>query len=422
MTGQPILVKINKDDVKLTNHYLPTYSLFPENNIPYEVMLETAVRRALFLDKLTSESSGGFLAYSSLRDISLSYHIPLKRFQTNQKEIEEDEISFFSLYAVSLLDQESIVNFANHESLLLFYRLRVSGISPTEIPLFFWSDCSLRKKLLQGLTPSDNPKELEIFEISFETALFYFKPSELDIRNGKAKITTSLIYKLLANNFEERIIKTAEKFQSKIIEKTAILNCLKKDLKILTTPKLTKILSLENIDIVAPRSFPPCMLRIFNNIRTKRFLSYKGRFEYILFLKSAGFDFFQQNAYWRDKVPDVLKLNLKKFYGFNEDKKDFQPHSCVTMTSKECPPNSSIAQGCPFKSMKKTEMNVFLHQMKEIRSDDIEDILENIPNEPQVACRMLFDARFPNHPYEQNGFNHPIDFAIESEWRYSFLI
>ena len=410
-------IQIDKNDIHVSNYYLPDYVKFPMQKISYETILNQAVRRYLFHQTLRKESEDGLIKYSSLRDISISYHIPLKEFKTNHSEIEDDVISFFSLLSISAIDPIKFQSFSESEALLFLYRLRASGISPHQIPTFFWKDKELRNQILLGTQLSSDPESPEIFCITFETALDFFKPGELDIEDGKAKITSYQIYSLLSRDFQSSLLHNIERFKDKLNDQYAILQGLSDELHFLTIPKERKIITATNVDFISQRSFPPCMFRIQNCIKSTQFLSFKGRFEFILFLKAAGLDYFQQNQYWEDKVKDLFRLNLKHFYGLDGKNDNFQPHSCATMISKDCPNDSSIIQGCPFKALKKNELKIFLCKMNRgLSQKDIEDVLE--PDEPQVCCRLFFDATFPKRPYDQNGFSHPIDYALESEWRF----
>ena len=230
-------IKIDKNDIHISNHYLPTYMNFPNQKLSYETLLNQGVRRYLFHQTLRKESEDGLMKYSSLRDISISYHIPLKEFKINRSEIEDDVISFFSLLYISATDPIELQHFVENEALLFLYRLRSSGISPHQIPDFFWKNKKLRNLILLGTQPSPDPEYDEIFCINFEEALESFKPGELDIEDGKAKITTYQIYNLLSRDFHTKLLNNIEKFKDKISEQSAILQGLKDEFLFLTIPK-----------------------------------------------------------------------------------------------------------------------------------------------------------------------------------------
>jgi hypothetical protein len=98
--------------------------------------------------------------------------------------------------------------------------------------------------------------------------------------------------------------------------------------------------------------------------------------------------------------------------------KDYSPHCCVTMIMRECPKNVYQVQGCPFRYMAKSELKMYLRKMgRGARKEDIEAIGAKVPDHPQVACRLFFDAIFPDEHLDGAGITHPVEFFIESERR-----
>jgi hypothetical protein len=157
------------------------------------------------------------------------------------------------------------------------------------------------------------------------------------------------------------------------------------------------------------------MFRILDILKKSKTLTFKAQFELSLFLKGLGLDYYDQCDFWKDFV---CHLNMTSVYGMDDHGKDYSPHCCVTMIMRECPKSIYQMQGCPFRYMARAEMKMYLRKMdRGLRKDDIDAIAGKVPDHPQVACRLFFDAMFPNEQLVNAGLSHPVEFFIESERR-----
>jgi DNA primase large subunit len=154
------------------------------------------------------------------------------------------------------------------------------------------------------------------------------------------------------------------------------------------------------------------MARILDHLRRFGTLTFKAEFELSLFLKGIGLEPDAQAQFWHDAKFSGM-VNITIVYA-----KDYAPHCCATMVTRECPKTVSEVQGCPFRCVARSEMKKYLGRTGwNIEKHDIEEIAGQMPEHPQVACRMLFNAVFPNESLENEGVSHPVEFFVESEKR-----
>ena len=170
------------------------------------------------------------------------------------------------------------------------------------------------------------------------------------------------------------------------------------------------------------RSFPPCMYRIYESLKKSKILTFKAHFELALFLKGCGLDYNSQSVFWKiAKDPNLV--NLKSVFGIGGAGKDYCPHSCVTMITREYPKNIYQTQGCPFRYMAKSEMKIYLKKINNApRVSDLDLIISKVPDHPQVACRLFFDSIHKDSPFEKTGIAHPVEYFIQSEKRFKSKI
>lgn len=393
--------------------YIPTYSRAPKKELEYQDILARAENRYNFHRRLAFESKKRDLNYGDLRCLAIEFKIPFKTFTTNKLDITDDHFSFFSLMMVSLDRKEG---FIKDEARLFLYRLKASGLSSVEIPDKFWTDKELRTKIIAGGCTED------VYRINFVDAFQYFDPTELNIQNGYAVLTIENIYDIVVHMFKERLMKKLKKFETSNEKNLPLIEALTSEFIAATKPKKEPYITLETYEEISQRSFPLCMLRISEAFKKSGILTFKARFELCLFLKGLGFDYYTQDEFWQ-RAKDPTLVNLKTIYGMSDGHVNYSPHACLSMINRETPKNVYQIQGCPFRFMAKSEFKMYAKKTKKsLRNADIEAIADKVPDHPQLACRMLFDALYKDKPFKKPGMNHPVEYFVQSEKRIKSMI
>jgi DNA primase large subunit len=380
--------------------------------VTYDEVIESAEQRYLFHERLAYESKHRLLDYRDVRTLGIKFGVPLRRLSTNSDQLHQDHISFYCLLMVSLRSEDAARNFARHEERLFLYRLRASEISIVQIKDYFWTDVSLKDSLIASHHSTDSDS---FFRLDFEAAFDFLVPENLDISDGSARLSLDDVYQIVARMYNAKLLVHIEKYRDSLLMRRAVISALGDTFAQRVQPKRVPLISLESLDRLSGRSFPPCMFRILSVLKKSRTLTFKAQFELSLFLKDLGLDFYALSDFWRDYP---CQLNLASVFGMDDLGKDYSPHSCVTMVLRESPKNVYQVQGCPFRYMAPSELKMYLRKMgRGVRAADVEAIGMKVPEHPQIACRMFFDARFPEEPFTNAGIGNPGQFFIESERR-----
>jgi DNA primase large subunit len=398
--------------------YTPTYAQAPPDPLSFHTLLTLAHRRREFHRHLSLNTFEGTLDYQQIRTLSVDFGIPLRRFSTNNNEIETDCISFFSLMLSSLETLESQRNFAAAEQRLFYCRLKHSGISAAQINDYFWPDADLK---LLILSDSRISADCELFFLPMEIAFSVIDPIELHIQNGTAHLSLDNVYRLVSRTFGAKILANMAKY----VRSETVVKSLADELRRLARPN--PVLTLATLEEQSAKSFPPCMRRIVSSLKNQKYLSYKARFELSLFLKTLGLDYFEQYKFWKKKVwtpqnqwhfESQIVVGLKQIYGLDEAEDDYSPHKCISIINHDCPGKKENVQGCPFVVMGKPELKVFLKALRRgVKHADIETLMKFVPEEPQRACVEFFNGKFIEIPFGERKFERPVDFFYESERR-----
>jgi DNA primase large subunit len=221
--------------------------------------------------------------YEKLRAITVDFGIPLRRFATNDEEIEADRLSFFSLMMSSLQSDDARVAFSASEERLLYYRLVFSGVSAVQIDNYFWPSSAARAVILSH---SRLAGEDEVFVLPFEEALTILEPAEVLLVGGIVTLKIEQIYELVCRAFRLKILANMKRLEQQFARNDTLIKCLASELEKYIHPDV--MLSLDNLNELAARSFPPCMHRIVTSARKSHYATFKGRFELTLFMKSLG--------------------------------------------------------------------------------------------------------------------------------------
>jgi DNA primase large subunit len=402
-----MLARPKKEPARLI-HYTPTYGYAPEHTMSFDEILAHAKHRHDFHRRLAWESKDRVLDYLDIRTLSINFRIPFDNITPDKAEMWDDHLEHFSLLMVSQRSEEEKEKFAEAEARLMLYRLRAHDISILQIADYFWTDPSVRTDLMAGCESYEGG---ERFRLSFEVAFEFLPPSTLDVRDGVVYLSIDQVYEIVVEMFRRKILRKIENMQESMRQNWSLLSALGDAFAELVKPAV----SLEHLDEMYRRSFPPCMFRIFTVLKRGLRVSFKGHMELALFLKGIGLDFYAQAEFWSKFK---TRLDLTTLYGMDGHGQDYSPHSCVTMITKESPGGIYPVQGCPLRRVERSDMQHYLREMgRRIQEADLEELGLKIPQHPQIACRMYFDATVPGEKFENAGIRRPVEFCLESEER-----
>uniref|UniRef100_G1P4R7 DNA primase large subunit n=1 Tax=Myotis lucifugus TaxID=59463 RepID=G1P4R7_MYOLU len=182
-------------------------------------------------------------------------------------------------------------------------------------------------------------------------------------------------------------------------------------------------ISLDQIDSLCTKSFPPCMRQLHKALRDTHHLRHGGRMQYGLFLKGIGLTLEQALQFWKqefirgkmdpDKFDKGYSYNIRHSFGKEGKRTDYTPFSCLKIILNN-PPGQGDYHGCPFRHSDPELLKQKLQSYK-ISPEGIEKILDLVKGTHyQVACQKYFEI---THNVDDCGFslNHPNQFFIESQ-------
>ncbi|XP_069873350.1 DNA primase large subunit isoform X2 [Dipodomys merriami] len=182
-------------------------------------------------------------------------------------------------------------------------------------------------------------------------------------------------------------------------------------------------ISLDQIDSLAAKSFPPCMRHLHRVLRESHHLRHGGRMQYGLFLKGIGLTLEQALHFWKqefvkgkmdpDKFDKGYSYNIRHSYGKEGKRTDYTPFSCMKIILTN-PPGQGDYHGCPFRHSDPELLKQKLQSYK-VSPAGISEILDLVKGSHyQVACQKYFEII---HKVDDCGFslNHPNQFFFESQ-------
>ena len=372
-------------------------------NLAYSELLDAAEKRYRFHEDV---KSGKDVAAAAAE------HGVVVEGPARKDVVAADHVAYYAYMMASLRSHETKVQFAENEAALFLQRLQISRVPVKAIPRYFWCDLEARDRVLEVW---DEARDVGMME--FESAFELFDAQKMEMVDGRAVVRSKDVYRFCAKMFQTKVMGHIQRQTKSIARNCTVVDALVNDFAKRIEPVEEPLVTLETLDQAQQRSFPPCMYRIYDSLKKSGMLAFKGQFELSLFLKGLGLSEQQQEEFWKcSKKPE--SVNIKTIYGLDEQGKDYCPHSCVTMATRERPKSVYQVQGCPFRYMARSEMKMYLKKIgRGSAKTDIEDILGKMPTQPQIACRMFFDSVFPNSPFPDTAMSHPVEFFKESEKR-----
>lgn len=224
-----------------------------------------------------------------------------------------------------------------------------------------------------------------LFRLVFESKL---EQTINKIKTRSNKLKENLRIRDIINNFDR--------------QKQYLLNQETKNLR-KTMPVDQKLRIMEDVDKLSEKAFPLCMLLIERHLNEKSHLTHFGRLQYTLFLKGAGLPVDQTLKFFQEKYSKLTPIDkfekeyaygIRHAYGLEGKRLDYAPFSCErilkfnTPIGKEC-------HGCPFQTYSVENLRKILSTCH-LEATQIEEILnKKKTNEFQLACSLMFQAKYP---------------------------
>ncbi|XP_003789717.1 DNA primase large subunit isoform X1 [Otolemur garnettii] len=293
---------------------------------------------------------------------------------------------------------------------------------------------SLREKEIIASSPSLTGAvfELEsVYKVPFPDALDLFRGRKVYLEDGFAYVPLKDIVAIILNEFRAKLSKalalTARSLPT--VQSDERLQPLLSHLSHSYTGQDYSIqrsvgkISLDQIDSLSTKSFPPCMRQLHKALRENHHLRHGGRMQYGLFLKGIGLTLEQALQFWKqefirgkmdpDKFDKGYSYNIRHSFGKEGKRTDYTPFSCMKIILTN-PPGQGDYHGCPFRHSDPELLKQKLQSYK-VSPERISQILDLVKGSHyQVACQKYFEM---THNVDDCGFslNHPNQFFCESQ-------
>ncbi|NXL70243.1 PRI2 primase, partial [Leptocoma aspasia] len=274
-------------------------------------------------------------------------------------------------------------------------------------------------------------KEQMFYKVGLADAVDLFRARRVFIKDGFAYVPFKEIDVLVLNNYRTKLSKalalTARSLPS--IQSDERLQPLLNHLSHsyvgtdYSIQKNTGKISLEQIDALSVKSFPPCMRQLHRALRDSHHLRHGGRMQYGLFLKGIGLTLEQALEFWKkefirgkvdaDKFDKGYAYSIRHSYGKEGKRTDYTPYSCMKIIMSN-PPSQGDYHGCPFRHSDPELLKQKLQSYK-IPPSGITQVLELVKGmHYQLACQKYFEL---THDVDDIGFslNHPNQYFTESQ-------
>ncbi|XP_072590922.1 DNA primase large subunit isoform X2 [Vulpes vulpes] len=272
---------------------------------------------------------------------------------------------------------------------------------------------------------------LQFEAIPFADALDLFRGRKVYLEGGFAYVPLRDIVAIVLNEFRAKLSKalalTARSLPAVQSDERLqpLLNHLSHSYtgQDYTIQKNAGKISLDQIDSLSTKSFPPCMRQLHKALRENHHLRHGGRMQYGLFLKGIGLTLEQALQFWKqefirgkmdpDKFDKGYSYNIRHSFGKEGKRTDYTPFSCLKIILTN-PPGQGDYHGCPFRHSDPELLKQKLQSYK-ISPAGINQILDLVKGTHyQVACQKYFEMI---HNVDDCGFslNHPNQFFFESQ-------
>lgn len=440
--------KAKQEEMSDNSPYLPIYNIMIDD---VDISVDEIVNLAYFRHRLHEEISNASIEDDTKIDDRISkaltrYAIPFNYITKNRSHQPEiafesifkgqkaktiDEYSFFALMLISLRSLESQMEFINNEVRIFSYRLRkqdqitIADIEKTN--LLNLADPPLDLKKYQ------DTNNAEKFYIPFERIFQFVNPERVLLENGKVEVEKKDLHLLLSSLYREQLgmkmaqYRRSRVHESEIFEVASTLFTEKLGSMNTSNMKRTETdkVSLKDIDLVANRSFPPCMYNMYKTLRNRHKLYHDGRLQFGLFIKGIGLTMNESLQFWKEELSKSVGLdkfekqyayNIRYNYGKEGSARNFLPYSCMHLIKKSTKPSGDQVHGCPlYQNPEESSMSLLRLMFPKKSNSELRQIAVKGIDHPQVACAQLFNMIHPNNQYDSSNVSHPNDYFFASE-------
>uniref|UniRef100_G1QQU8 DNA primase large subunit n=1 Tax=Nomascus leucogenys TaxID=61853 RepID=G1QQU8_NOMLE len=354
---------------------------------------------------------------SELRKLKFSYR---ENLEDEYEPRRRDHISHFILRLAYCQSEELRRWFIQQEMDLLRFRFSIlpkdkiqDFLKDSQLQFEAISDeeKTLREQEIFASSPSlSGPKSgfESIYKVPFADALDLFRGRKVYLEDGFAYVPLKDIVAIILNEFRAKLSKalalTARSLPAVQSDERLqpLLNHLSHSYTgqdYSTQGNVGKI-SLDQIDSLSTKSFPPCMRQLHKALRENHHLRHGGRMQYGLFLKGIGLTLEQALQFWKqefikgkmdpDKFDKGYSYNIRHSFGKEGKRTDYTPFSCLKIILSN-PPGQGDYHGCPFRHSDPELLKQKLQSYK-ISPGGISQILDLVKGiHYQVACQKYFE-------------------------------
>ncbi|XP_072800848.1 DNA primase large subunit [Vicugna pacos] len=432
-------------------HSLQFYLQPPSENISLIEFENLAIDRVKLLksvENLGVSHVKGTEQYQSkleaeLRKLKFSYR---ENLEDEYEPRRRDHISHFILRLAYCQSEDLRRWFIQQEMDLLRFRFSIlpkdkvqSFLKDSHLQFEAISDGekTLREQDLIASSPSlsaPSPTQLDlesVYKIPFADALDLFRGRKVYLENGFAYVPLRDIVAIILNDFRTKLSKalalTARSLPAVQSDERLqpLLNHLSHSYtgQDYSTQGNAGKISLDQIDSLSTKSFPPCMRQLHKALRENHHLRHGGRMQYGLFLKGIGLTLEQALQFWKqefvrgkmdpDKFDKGYSYNIRHSFGKEGKRTDYTPYSCMKIILTN-PPGQGDYHGCPFRHSDPELLRQKLesYRVSPAGMDQILDLVKG--THYQVACQKYFEM---THNVDDCGFSlsHPNQFFFESQ-------
>ncbi|XP_018604760.1 DNA primase large subunit [Scleropages formosus] len=440
---------VENPQTELYGHCLQLYTQPPLENISLVEFEQFAVDR---MKLLKTVENLGVTHIKTSEDYSKKLHAEISslnfphRTEAVASEYEKrrkDHISHFIL-RLAYCQTEDLRRWFIQQEMDLF-RHRFNDLSPKSKSDFLhrnslqYETISVeeKKSLMEKLINSSyafsgcTVEEQDFYKVPFQDALDLVRMRKVFVKDGFAYVPHQDIVTIVLNDYRTRLSKalalTARSLP--VVQSDERLQPLLSHLshayvgQDYSIQKNIGKISLEQIDSLSTKSFPPCMRQLHKALRDSHHLRHGGRMQYGLFLKGIGLTLDQALQFWRaeflrgkvdaDKFDKAYAYSIRHMFGKEGKRTDYTPYSCMKVILSN-PPSQGDHHGCPFRHSDPELLKQKLQSYK-ISSGGINQILELVKGmHYQLACQKYFEL---THSIDDAGFslNHPNQYFSESQ-------
>lgn len=448
--------KQNKKSAKNEGSWPPVYEEIPDYDFSIDEIVSLAVHRHRLhegLEFALQANEDENAKRKGVRETMAKYGIPMtstivntvgkniispEGVASNFSKLDIDRFGFFALLFVSLRSEESIHEFIKMEKMIFSYRIgAMESLTIDALPkCLFEND----KSLLLDIGRYTDAQQRDQFRIPFELVFPHIDVTTVDVQNGYACIKLTDLRPMFATLYQLLLVKRCRELRENRVHETDIFEAAtamydeyigafvtNKDRSSWTT------LSYDDVDVVARRSFPPCMYNMYTKLKQNHKLFHDGRLQFGLFLKGIGLSLGDSLKLWGSELSKIVGIdgfekqyayNIRYNYGKEGSGKSRAPYSCMGMI-KRPPPAAGQTHGCPLRQLREEESLAVLKSMAaeytRISGKNPPAMQEKLKaaafkgrEHPQIACAEIYNL-FHDTEFGDTAVIHPCDYYSRSE-------